>query len=221
MQLFVLGATGNTPVTAAFGNGPNTVQRANNTVQYILPRNAWGFDGSLMYGLQEGGTAANDQHRVAGGRLGWSSGAFAISAAHLRTHNNMTTRGAFTDSVVAGEYDFRSVKVSGGLRRLEYADARQDNWLLGARVPFGAHEVKASWNRADWAGRVGAASIEDNRADQFALGYVYHFSKRTRFYGTVAQITNHGAARYVVPNAPAGGSGAKSRGFEVGINHEF
>lgn len=221
VQLLVLGATGNTPVTAAFGNGPNPLQRVSNSVQYLLPANDEGVDGGLMYSFAEGGTAANDQHRVGGGRLGVTRGAFAVSAAYLRTHDNLTTLGAFTDSVLAGEYDFRFVKVSGGLRRLAYAGARQDNWLLAARVPLGAHELKASWNRAGWGGRVGATRIDGNRADQVALGYVYHFSKRTHFYATIARITNAGAARYVVPSAPAGTAGATSSGFETGINHEF
>lgn len=221
VQLLVLGATGDTPVTAAFGSNPNTVQRASNGVQYLLPRNAWGVDGGLVYSFSEGGTAASDQHRVLGGRLGVTRSNFAISAAYLRTHNDLTALGAFTDAVIAGEYDFGAAKVSGGLRRHEYGEARQDNWLLGVRVPLGTHELKASWNRADWDGRVGATSIDGNRADQVALGYAYHFSKRTHFYTTVARLTNDGASRFVLPSAPAGPAGVKSTGFEVGINHEF
>lgn len=221
VQLLILGATGNTPVTAAFGSNPNTVQRVSNGLQYILPRNSWGVDGALVYSFDENGTAASDQHRVFGGRLGITRSNYAVSAAHMRTRNNLTTQGDFEDTALAGEYDFKVAKVSGGVRRLEYADAQQTNWLLGVRVPLGAHEFKASWNRANWDGRVGAASIDNNSASQLAVGHVYHLSKRSRIYSTMARLTNDGSSRFVLPNAPAGTAGARSTGFEIGINHEF
>ena len=54
-----------------------------------------------------------------------------------------------------------------------------------------------------------------------ALGYAYHLSRRTTAYATLAAIRNQGNARFVVPGAPAGTAGARSRGFEFGMNHEF
>lgn len=220
VQLFALSAAGTTPVTAAFGTSPNTIQRTSNTVEYLLPRNAWGLEGGLSYALREDGTAASDQHHAAGGRLGITLGPVFVSAASFRTRNNLTTD-AFQDTALAATYNAGFARVSAGIRRYDFRDARQNNYLLGVVVPSGASEFKFSWNRAAMDGTVGTTSIDANRADQFALGYVYHFSKRTRVYATLAQIENKGNARFVVPGAPAGTGGAKSRGFETGVNHEF
>lgn len=220
VQLFALGATGTTPATAAFGTAPNTIQRASNAVQYLLPRNPWNLEGGLMYAFREGGTAANDQHKVVGGRLGVTLGPVFVSAATAKTNNNLTVE-AFKDSALAASYQWDGVKISAGIRRFEYRSARQDNLLLAAIVPVGVSEFKFSWNRADMDGRVGTTSIANDRADQFALGYVYNLSKRSRLYSTVAVIRNKGNSRFVIPGAPAGVAGVSSRGLEAGINHEF
>ena len=221
VQLYSLSATGSTPVTAAFGTAPNTIQRASNGVAYFLPRNNLGFEGHAVYTFNEGGTAANDQHKLVGGRLGWGSGKFFVNAAYART-NNDRTQDKFEDKVLSASYDAGFVRVSGGLRRFDYLDASQNNYLVAAVVPLGVHDLKFSWNRADMEGRVGTTNIDNDRSDQLAVGYVYNFSKRTRFYTTYAMIKNHGNSRFVVPGAPRStASGQDSRGFEAGINHEF
>lgn len=221
VQLFSLSATGKTPVTAAFGTAPNTIQRASNGVAYFLPRNSWGLEGNVVYTFQEGGTAANDQHKLVGGRLGWGIGKFFVNAAYARTTDDKT-QDDFEDKVLSASYDAGLVRVSGGLRRFDYLDSSQNNWLLAAVVPLGVHEIKASWNRADMNGHVGATNIGNDRSDQYALGYVYNFSKTTRWYATYSTIVNHGNARFVVPGAPiATANGQSSRGIEVGINKEF
>lgn len=220
VQLFALSAAGNTPVTAAFGAAPNTVQRASNGVQYLLPRNAWGVEGGITTTFAENGTAANDQHKSNGGRLGITLGPVFVSAATFKTQNDRTI-GAFKDSAFAASWNASFVRLSAGVRRFEYQNATQNNYLLGAVFPVGVQEFKVSWNRADFGGRVGNVSIEDNRADQLALGYVYHLSRRTHLFSTVSSIRNKGNSRFVVPGAPAGTAGAKSHGIELGINHEF
>ncbi|XAH24198.1 porin [Xylophilus sp. GW821-FHT01B05] len=220
VQLFALSATGNTPATAAFGTAPNTIQRANNGVQYLLPRNAWGLEGGLAANFGENGTAANDQHKSGGGRLGINLGPVFVSAATFNTHDDKTV-GAFKDSALAASYDASLVRISGGVRRFEYQAARQNNYLLAAVIPVGVQEFKFSWNRASMDGRVGTVNISNDRADQFAVGYVYHLSKRTHAYTTLATIRNKGNSRFVVPGAPAGAAGVTSRGFELGVNHEF
>ncbi|WP_159911077.1 porin [Pantoea sp. 18069] len=221
VQLFSLAARGNTPVTAAFGTAPNTVQRIKNSVQYLLPSNSWGLEGGLMYAFGERGAAADNLHKGMGGRLGVKFDNVFISAAHMRTRNALTQLGAFKDSALAASWDASFARFTAGIRRLQYADAQQNNYLLSARVPFGAQEVKFSWNRADARGRAGGVAISANDADQFALGYVYHLSKRTRAYTTVAMLRNKGAAAYAVPGAPVVQPGGRSRGIELGLNHEF
>ena len=219
-QLFSLSATGNTPVTAAFGANPNTIQRANNGIQYVLPKNAWNVEGALVRNFREAGLSANDQHDSAGGRIGVGIGPVYVGLATLTTNNDLTT-GPFKDTNLAGSWDASVVKLSGGVRRYTYLAASQNSYLLAASVPLGVHELKFSWNRATMGGAVGKTSISGDKTDQYAVGYVYNLSKRTRLYSTLAVMNNKGNARFVVPGAPAGLAGASSRAFEVGINTDF
>jgi predicted porin len=220
-QLLILSATGTTPVTAAFGTAPNTVQRANNGIQYLLPRNAWGVEGGLSVNAGEGGLAANDQHKSSGGRLGVTVGPFFVQASKFDTQNEKTI-GKFKDSGLGASYQASFARFSVATRQLKYQNAKQNNTLLAALVPFGAQEFKFSWNRAQMEGAVGATNISANRADQYALGYVYNFSKRTRAYATWSTIRNTGNSRFVVPGAPAAtAAGQSSRGLEIGLNQEF
>jgi predicted porin len=222
-QLLILSATGQTPVTSAFGAAPNDVQRANNGVSYILPRNAWNIEGAVVRNFGEGGTAANDQHRSVGGRLGVTVGPVLVSGAMNNTRNNLTGNNDFKDSALATMITVPMVKFSAAIRRLKYLEARQDTTLVGAIIPFaGVQEIKLSWIRSQMHGRVGATDISQNRTDQYALGYVYHLSKRTHWYNTLAFMSNDGNARFVIPGAPAATAGGlSSRGFESGVNHEF
>jgi predicted porin len=221
-QLLILSATGSTPVTAAFGTGnPNTVQRVSNGVQYLLPRNAWNVEGGLTYAFREGGTTANDQHRSIGGRLGVTFGKLFVGVSSLNT-SNTTAVGSFEDRGVGASYDAGVVRVMAAARRFEYLNSRQNTYTVAAVVPLGVHELKASWVRADMGGRVGATSIDQDGANQYALGYVYNFSKSTRLYATLGTLKNKGNSRFVIPGAPpASAGGLNSRGFEAGINKEF
>ncbi len=221
-QLLILAATAPTPVTAAFGNGnPNTIQRVSNGVQYLLPRNELGLEGGLTYAFREDGTTANDQHQAVGGRLGITLGKFFVQGAVLHT-NNSTTQDAFKDDGLGASYDFGVAKVNAAVRRFHYLNSRQVTTTLSTEVPLGVHELKASWVRANWGGTVGTTNIDANRADQYAVGYVYNFSKTARLYATYAFLSNSGASRFVLSGAPAAtANGQDSRGFELGINKEF
>lgn len=210
------------PIRSAFGTAPNTTTRTSNSVQWLMPSGWGGLEGGVMAAAGEGGTAANGQHKVLGARLGYAAGPLVVSAAYTRTENNLTTAtGRFDDRVVAGLYDFGPVRVSLALRRFDQADATQDNLIVGAWVPVGNGEIKASWLRAKFSGQVGAASLEGNRADQYGLGYVHNLSKRTALYGTLSYIDNRNVA-YVVPGGPSGlAAGGSSRGIEMGMRHNF
>lgn len=222
-QLLILAANGQTPVTAAFGSNPNDVQRANNGIAYHLPSNAWKVEGSVVVNAGEGGTAANDQHRAIGGRLGVTVGPVLVSAAQLKTRNNLTGNNEFKDTAFAAMISLPMVSLRAAIRSGEYLTAKQDTTLLAALIPFGGvQEIKLSWVRAKWKGRVGNTDISANATNQYALGYVYHLSKRTRWYTTLATMSNKGNARYVIPGGPAANAGGlSSKGLESGINHEF
>jgi len=220
-QVLTLSATTNTPVRAAFGTAPTTIQRVSNSAQYLLPHNSIGVDGGAIYSFKEGGIAANDLHHTVGGRLGYSRGNLYIAGASLRTRNSASSD-TFKDTEIAATYQADAVKIYAAVRRYEFRNSRQDTKLLGAVVPLGAHEFKASWVRASMDGYIDTTNIGGNRADQFALGYVYNLSKSTRLYGTWATIHNKGSSRFAILGAPAAtANGQSSRGMELGINKAF
>ena len=209
------------PIRAAFSTSPNTTVRASNSIQWLLPANWGGLDGGVMVAASEGLTAAANQHKVVGARLGWSTSKFGISAATTRSENNLTTTGSFRDHAMGGNADFGFVRVSAAFRLFEQADAEQRNIVVGMTVPFGQSEVKASWNRAALDGRVGTTSIDGNGAQQWGLGYVHHLSKRSAIYATAARIDNKGTATYVIPGGSTIAAGGKSTGVEAGMRHVF
>ncbi len=211
------------PIRSAYGSGGNTTVRSSNAVQYLLPAGIGGIEGGLMVGAGEGGTAANGQHKVIGARLGYAASSWGVSAAHTRTENDLTVVGAHKDSVIAGNVAVVGVKLSAAYRQFKYNQAKQSNLLVGAVVPVGASgEVKASYNRANLSGRVGATVIDANDATQLGLGYVHSLSKRTALYATYSRIDNKGAATFVVPGGPSGlAGGANSTGYEAGLRHTF
>ncbi|MCR5885275.1 porin [Rhizobacter sp. J219] len=210
------------PIRSAYGTGGNTTVRSSNAVQYLLPSGLGGVDGALMVAAGEGGTAANGQHKLVGGRLGFTHPLFGITAAHDRVENDLTVLGSHTDTVVGGHLSLSFMRLTLATRQFKYGNAKQSNLLVGATVPVGAGEVKASFNRANLQGRVGATVIDANDASQIGLGYVHALSKRTALYTTASRISNKGAASFAIPGGPAGLAGGRdSTGFEAGLRHNF
>ena len=94
-------------------------------------------------------------------------------------------------------------------------------WLLGALVPVGAGEIRASYSeyRTDPI-LVGG---EDTRGRKLALGYVHNLSKRTALYATIARVSNDGGAAYTLGGATANplAGDFNSTGYDIGIRHSF
>jgi predicted porin len=210
------------PIRSSFGTSANTTVRSDNAAQWFAPAGLAGFEGGLMVAAREGGDATAGRAAVRGARVGYAAKAFSVSAAATRSQNSLTTAGSFQDKVVGGHAEVANVRLSAAWREFRQSQARQRLMLLGAVATFGQHEVKASWVKADMSGRAGTTSIDSTEADQWGLGYVYHLSKRTTMYATVARIGNDGAARYVISDGPAGmAAGGTSRGYEAGVRHRF
>ena len=211
------------PIRSAFGTGGNTTVRSSNAVQYLLPSGLGGLEGGLMVAAGEGGTAAAGQHKLVGVRLGYATKTYGISAAHTRSESDLTLLGAHKDSVIGGNVTVAGISLTAAYRQFEYGQVKQNNLLVGAVVPVGASgQVKASANRVDLSGRVGAAVVDANDATQLGVGYVHNLSRRTALYATVSRIDNKGAATFVVPGGPAGiGGGRHSTGYEAGLRHTF
>jgi predicted porin len=218
----LVSATPTGPIRSSFGTNPNTTVRSDNAAQLLLPANAWGLEGGLMAAAGEGGDATAGRAKLLGVRIGHAGKGFGVSAATTSSENSLTTEGRFKDSVLGGHVDVANVKLSAAWRQFKYDEAKQALLLLGAVATWGVHEVKASWIKANLSGTVGPASIDDNDASQWGVGYVYHMSKRTAVYATAATVSNDGAARYVITDGPAGmAGGGTSRGYEAGIRHRF
>ncbi|TDP72638.1 porin [Roseateles toxinivorans] len=217
-----ISATPNGPIRAAFGSGLNTTVRSSDSVQLLLPSGLGGLEGGLMLAAGEGGTTATGQNKVKGLRLGFSGKGFNVSAAAARSENNLTAGHAFSDQVIAGNYDFGILQLSAAVRQFKWNTAKQTSTLLGAWIPLGKGQLKLSLNRVDLSGKVGATVIDANDAQQLAVGYVHELSKRSALYATASRIANKGAATYVVPGGAAGlAGGGSSRGIELGLRHNF
>lgn len=218
----LISATPIGPIRSAFGSSPNTTVRTNNSIHYFLPSTLGGVEGGLTVAPSEGGIAANGQHKVLGGRLGYVNSRGAISAAHTITQNDVTGNARFKDSVVGANANLEATRVSAAWRRFSHGAAGQTNTMLGVVHPVGPLELKASVVRADFKGRVGNTVIGANTATLMALGAVYNFSKRSAVYASVARIDNKGAAAVVVPGGAAGLLGGRSStGAELGLRHNF
>ena len=205
------------PIRAAFGTGANTTVRSSNAIQYLLPGGLGGVEGGLMAAPGEGVL-----ERVLGLRVGWAGGPAVVSFAHTVSKPTNAALADFKDTVLGGSYRFGTVRVSGAWREFKQASAKQTNLLFGLVVPVGQGEIKASFGKADLAGRVGTLSIDANAATQLGLGYVHALSKRTAVYAHFSQIRNDGTATFVIPGGPAGlAGGGDSRGFEFGLRHTF
>lgn len=209
------------PIRNAFGTNPNTTVRSSNSVQYILPAGLGGVEGALMLAAGEGGTAANGQHKLIGGRLAWQTKVFGVSAAYATTENDLTASGKFKDGVIGANGAIGPVRLTAALRRYEQSQAKQTNLMLGALGSIGATDLKLSYLQANLQGRVGATSIDNNDARQIGLGVVYNLSKRTGLYAQAARIENEGTATFVIPGGTTLPAGGRSTGWEAGLRHNF
>jgi predicted porin len=210
------------PIRSAFGTGVNSTVRASNSLGYFAPAALGGFEGQVMVAGAEGQTSANGGHKVLGARLGYAAGPWVVSAAYTRSETELTTAGEFGDTALGASWSFGPGRVNLAWRQFKQAASKQTNIMLAGTVALGTVDLKASVIQVNSSGRVGAAVVDANDAQQVGLGAVYNLSKRTALYGTASQISNDGAATFAVPGGPAGLAGGRaSRGYEAGIRHNF
>jgi predicted porin len=217
-----LTSTATGPIRSAFSTTPNTISRASSSIQYFLPRDLNGIEGNLMVSSGESGATANDANKLLGARLGYTLGSLFVSAAAVTVENDLTRGQKFQDIAIGASYDFANVKITGAVRQFEFISAKQTNMLFSAVVKVGLGDIKISLNQTNMAGTVGATDIGADSATQIGLGYVYNLTKRSALYGTLAVIDNKGKSAFTVPGGSAGiTAGGTSRGFEVGLRHDF
>lgn len=208
-------------VTAAYSNNAIGQESGvdnshNNTVYALLARYT---AGPIDAGV--------NLHRIAVG-----SGNFG-SANYTGTGVNPTAKN-YDNLTLGGTYDFKVVKlaalysynlldssaVNGGA---PIADVRLENWMIGATVPVGKFDIKASYMFSD--GNTAAGG----NAQQLAFGANYKLSKRTDLYTAYSVIDNDSAKQpngsylrraAVVGDASNSGLTAQ-QGFQVGVRHLF
>jgi predicted porin len=213
----------------AFGNtaGAQTFIRANNAVAYHLP--AWGgLYGQATVAAGEGQIAGN---KYMGARIGFAAGPFDVAGAYGATEQAPGMSGDVKEFNIGGSWNFGFLKLMGLYAKLEEGPVnRLENWLIGARMPFGASTVKASYGESDidrgTAG--GLSALNGAKAKQFAIGYQYDLSKRTALYANYSALENDAGLSYTASTSgppaglPSNGlNGFKSTGYEFGVRHAF
>lgn len=197
------------------GASAQTGTRADNQVSYILPTTLGGIYGQASVAAGEGTKGA----KYYGGRLGYKSGPFDVSAAYGQTEL-ASSDDKFKLFVVGGSYDFGVAKILAAYQESKYDvttpafDGLKDKLLtVGATVPVGAFVIRASYDKVK--------ADDDKNADRYSVGGVYNLSKRTAFYGTYSLIDNKDAGAFLVSDSPVVAAGKKSQGVEVGVRHSF
>ena len=215
-----------------FGLGIATGQsntRQNNSIGYFLPGNLGGFTGNFQFGFAENVSGTRKANQYFGARLGYAAGPLAVTAAYGDNTAAVKANDVQYMSIGAS-YDVGVVKPMGYFAR-EKADggARIDAYLIGATVPLGQGELRASVARYDLKKNAQGLNSR-NDWDKYAIGYGYNLSKRTQLYGTYAVVRNkNGQVKTIGQNglaspvvAPATVLGGKNAtGLEAGIRHSF
>lgn len=194
------------------GSGAATLLRTDNAVAYLLPSGLGGVYGHFMWAPGEGIPG----NKYGGGRLGYQSGDLNMALAYATTATATTNDFKMMNAGVS--YDLKAVKLFALTNVAKYGAKKQVNWELGVTAPAGGSGlVRASYQRANASG----AGTDANDARQFAIGYVHNLSMRTALYATASHLRSGGVAAFSVATPPAGVAGSTSRGYEVGVRHQF
>ncbi|MES2243251.1 MAG: porin [Pseudomonadota bacterium] len=202
------------------GNGLTGI-RASNSIGYFLPGNLGGFYGQFQHYLGENnqtGAATEDDGKGSAIRLGYANGpvnvAFATSSTKFAT---TATTGDIKSTNVGGSFNFGVAQVMALVTRdkvEQTANLTGKGALLGALIPLGAGEIRASYSTY----KTNAATTPKSK--KIALGYVHNLSKRTALYTTFARVTNSGGASQAL-NGAVTAANARSTGYDFGIKHSF
>ena len=213
-----LGVGSNLNLISTLGSGATTLVRSDNAISYFLPTTLGGIYGQFTVAAGEG--VPGVKYRA--GRLGYAAGPLNIGAAVGSTATATSNDYKIANAGIS--YKFAAVTAMAFYNQAKYGVLKQTVVGLGANVPFGQWEFRASAQRVDASGGTTAA----NDAKLFAVGANYALSKRTMLYGTASQISNDGASGLAVgttnpliPAFAAAAIGRKSTGYEIGIRHVF
>jgi predicted porin len=216
--------------------GANT--RIANAVVYATP-NMGGFSAEGLYALGEQ-AGSNTAGRQFGFGLNFAQDALNARLVYNNRNNDTAAVGTAPavnrdtgrNTLLAVNYDFKVVKAffaygadkgvnsaalpvanAYGYVVAPKASIDSNDLLVGAQIPVGSGIIMASYIRKD------DKTVNNQDADQWALGYSHLLSKRTNLYVAYAKIKNKNGAGYTVGNNNEAGTGDKA--FNAGIRHSF
>jgi predicted porin len=205
-------------------SGP-VATRADNTLTYHSP-NFGGFYGQLQaYRGEQAAGATKDNGNGYAARLGYKNGPLDVALAYGKTdYASDATNfrvGDVKDWNVGASYNLGVATVMAAYRKAEVKNAAFGSpdstaYIIGAKVPVGAGEIRAAWSRAE----LDMTGV-DAKADKFALGYVHNLSKRTAVYTTLAYVKNKGGAGIALNGASLSNANDNSKGLDIGLRHSF
>lgn len=200
----------------ARGGGVNGLGvRASNSIGYFLPGNIGGFYGQVQYFMGENlqtGAATEDDGKGVGLRLGYAAGPFNVAAAYQTSE---FAAGDVRTANIGGQWDFGVAKLQAHISRDRTTGFSSNGWLIGALMPVGAGEIRASYSQLTTE-----VGVTEPRARKIALGYVHNLSKRTALYTTVARVRNSAGQSISLAGATTGVN-TSSTGFDFGVRHSF
>lgn len=207
-------------VGTAEGSAP---KRFSNSIGYVAP-NLGGFYGQFAYSFgEEASSIANDRKKSGIAlRAGYGAGPLNVALGYGQSRGGTDAVGVdYKSTNIGASYNFGMVKPMVLFATEKGGNKRVDLFAVGATVPLGAGELRASY-----------AMFKDKKlsnadSKKLALGYGYNLSKRTQLYATVARMTNDdGAKRGLAVSSsslasPTIASGANVTGYEFGVRHSF
>ena len=194
--------------------------RVSNMVTYVSP-DFTGFKVGLNYGFGET-TNGNSDSSYMGAGLTYDNGPLSLGLGleRLKLGANSVANSDVDAWSLGGSYNFGVAKVLAGYRESTVDRAAGENkrsgYYLAATAPVGPGRVRVSYNRYENE----LANLKE-KADQFAIGYVYGLSKRTSVYGTYAYIKNKDGARLYTLGSGGLKNNGSQQGMQVGITHTF
>lgn len=214
----------------ALGSGVGTLARAENSVGYFLPRTIGGLYGTVMVAAGEGSNASNGNNRYVGGRIGYAFGPVDAAAAYGRTR--IPDNDDFRVWNAGVSYDASFAKLLLVYHSASFTPTAQPNrsqkfWALGASVPIGLGELRATYQRSNFSGGTTRGLRDPDDSRQYAIGYIYNLSKRTALYADVGRLQNRGLSGLGFGGGTTVGSNfgvvpdRNSTGTVLGMRHSF
>ncbi len=198
-------------------------KRASNGVNYLLPKMG-GFYGQAQYAFGEKpSNQANDtQGNSMALRLGYAAGPVNVALGLGTVRGGPATDGVnYKSTNIGASYNMGMVKPMVLFATERGNGRRVDLFGLGATVPLGQGELRVAYNNFK------RKDVADADSQKFAIGYGYNLSKRSQVYGTVARVSNDGAAKRGLAvsssslASPTIANGDNVTGYEVGFRHSF